>query len=790
MTLETRAQPLLGGALKDNTALKKLHLLKNRIGDTGAAAIGAALKVNNALTVLDLMSNNIGIVGATTIADALMENDVLQELRLFGNSIGDAGAVAFAEVLKVNSALTQLHLEWNNIGDAGAAAIAGTLTDNAVLTHLDLSWNTIGEKGATALAEALKFNSALTELRMTANNIGDAGAVAFAEALKFNSALTSLFLPNNTIGDNGAIAIAGALKINSALIHLSLAENNIENSNITATIDAYLERNKAMVKPTATATNNDVESKKSSTTVVVVLVLFAVISIASGLVYYYCPCHRNGEAPQPVPEDLGATVHHASVTNGGLAPVSLAGTHTNPVFEAAGADALTTTLPPPAWDQRNQPREVWSALLDGKPSGTFIIRKSRSGSTDGVVGTITVVKPGGDGFFNKQIRWAPKDHWNSSSGFRLDGSVHTHTSLPALITFYQNSLYFAQASKPDVPTELVVPNNNALYDAQDLSWRNENVPSEHNGIGAVHHQFHYDGTGSGAGAVADGHGSNAGTSEVNDDIDGIYVKCTPYNPLDQLASTETVKLITAAAKTAPYCKDDPVAVYREAMQVTRNHPHIGTVQRVGAPALTHEDIATMYMYTMDSDFYKALNRELSLSYGDEDATHNCAEHFLPYTKLMVAALGKLPLVQAKLWRGIPDKSCKECMGKNQAGDDVKVDDVVTWTSFTSCSTSPKELQSENFLGDVSGGQAVARTVFQIFAVSGVSINAYSAFPTEGEVIILPGSKFRVEKFTDGKKGVVEVRMRQIADQKKEKEGMQKQASVYLGFDIADATDDV
>ena len=219
------------------------------------------------------------------------------------------------------------------------------------------------------------------------------------------------------------------------------------------------------------------------------------------------------------------------------------------------------------------------------------------------------------------------------------------------------------------------------------------------------------------------------------------MKCTPYNPLDQLASTETVRLITAAAKTAPYCKGDPIAVYREAMQATRKHSHIGTVQRVGAPALTG-DIATMYMYTMDSDFYKALNRELRLSYGDEDATHNCAEHFLPYTKLMVAALGKLPpLVQAKLWRGIPDKSYKECMGKNQAGDDVKVDDIVTWTS-----------------GDESGGQAVARTAFQIFAGSGVSINAYSAFPTEGEVIIPPGSKFRVEKFTDGKKGVVEVRM--------------------------------
>ena len=169
---------------------------------------------------------------------------------------------------------------------------------------------------------------------------------------------------------------------------------------------------------------------------------------------------------------------------------------------------------------------------------------------------------------------------------------------------------------------------------------------------------------------------------------------------------------------------------------------------------------------MDSDFYKALNRELRLSYGDEDATHNCAEHFLPYTKLMVAALGKLPpLVQAKLLRGIPDKSYKECMGKNQAGDDVKLDDIVTWTSFTSCSTSPKELQSESFLGDESGGQAVARTAFQIFAGSGASINAYSAFPTEGEVIIPPGSKFRVEKFTDGKKGVVEVRMRQIADQR-------------------------
>jgi len=65
---------------------------------------------NSALKRLDLSGNMLGDAGAGWVADMLAANSTLQELSLEGNWIGREGAVEIADALPANSSLSLLHL--------------------------------------------------------------------------------------------------------------------------------------------------------------------------------------------------------------------------------------------------------------------------------------------------------------------------------------------------------------------------------------------------------------------------------------------------------------------------------------------------------------------------------------------------------------------------------------------------------------------------------------------------------------------------------------------------------
>lgn len=117
------------------------------------------------------------------------------------------------------------------------------------------------------------------------------------------------------------------------------------------------------------------------------------------------------------------------------------------------------TTPPSTWDQRGAPEETWKAILEGAPSGTFVVRTSNSAGSTGaageVVATISMVKQDGADHFNQRIVRTTGD--GGSESFRLKGSRHVHASLSALVAFYKDPMYFAQPGKPDVPAVLVEP---------------------------------------------------------------------------------------------------------------------------------------------------------------------------------------------------------------------------------------------------------------------------------------------------------------------------------------------
>jgi hypothetical protein len=99
------------------------------------------------------------------------------------------------------------------------------------------------------------------------------------------------------------------------------------------------------------------------------------------------------------------------------------------------------------------------------------------------------------------------------------------------------------------------------------------------------------------------------------------------------------------------------------------------------------------------------------------------ELWIPFLKLFVTALKKLPATTATVWRGV----------NNDAALKFVEGEVYTWWNITSCSLNINIARS--FL-DESG------TLFTIETIHGRDISEFSAVPDEKEVILMPGTRVR------------------------------------------------
>ena len=139
--------------------------------------------------------------------------------------------------------------------------------------------------------------------------------------------------------------------------------------------------------------------------------------------------------------------------------------------------------------------------------------------------------------------------------------------------------------------------------------------------------------------------------------------------------------------------------------------------------MTDDEAAAIQLYTQQCCLYPMLNATLRNHTHPENLTA-----FLPYLKLLLTALNKLPLVRAKVYRGMRGdfhETYNQLQGQ-----------VLRWWAFSS--TTAKESQAKSFIGDKG-----ERTFFTIDAI-GVDIAAFSAFPLEREVLLLPGTCLVVE----------------------------------------------
>ena len=171
--------------------------------------------------------------------------------------------------------------------------------------------------------------------------------------------------------------------------------------------------------------------------------------------------------------------------------------------------------------------------------------------------------------------------------------------------------------------------------------------------------------------------------------------------------------------------------------------------------LSVDEVAAIHLYTQESPFYSILNRGL------RERDRSKIKAFLPFLRLMMSGLHKIPMVAQTVYRGVrKDLASSFKKGKSMvwwsfssttgadlhyitSGGMPSVINCFDPSCFVSRSLmlgSIEVLQNPQFLGN-SG----TRTMFAITALSTIDVRRYSAFQSEeDERILMPGTCLVVE----------------------------------------------
>jgi hypothetical protein len=139
--------------------------------------------------------------------------------------------------------------------------------------------------------------------------------------------------------------------------------------------------------------------------------------------------------------------------------------------------------------------------------------------------------------------------------------------------------------------------------------------------------------------------------------------------------------------------------------------------------LNTNESAAIHLYTIqweepDVSLYTMLNSTL------RSERRESLKPWFHYLKLILTALYKLPSLKSVVWRGV----------RGNVSD--QYDDAHIWWGFSSCTESVEVM--EQFIG-----KSGVRTLFTIECINGKSIRAHSFYKKENEILLLPGSYFRV-----------------------------------------------
>ncbi|CAF1459055.1 unnamed protein product, partial [Didymodactylos carnosus] len=151
-----------------------------------------------------------------------------------------------------------------------------------------------------------------------------------------------------------------------------------------------------------------------------------------------------------------------------------------------------------------------------------------------------------------------------------------------------------------------------------------------------------------------------------------------------------------------------------------------------ADGLTRQESAAIRLYSMECDSDNVGAYVSLYSHLNETLKHADRAELRPwfrYLKLFLTAIAKLPPWSGGVvWRGVR---------KDQSNAYPQGTEAVWWT-FSSCTSALGVLESDFYSGKVG-----TRTLFGIETLNGRNIRNHSHFPTEDEIILLPGTHFEI-----------------------------------------------
>ncbi|CAF1551388.1 unnamed protein product, partial [Adineta ricciae] len=143
--------------------------------------------------------------------------------------------------------------------------------------------------------------------------------------------------------------------------------------------------------------------------------------------------------------------------------------------------------------------------------------------------------------------------------------------------------------------------------------------------------------------------------------------------------------------------------------------------------LTLDESVSIRLYSLQwIPSNKSLYNILNLTLRSKDIKQ--LKPWFRYLKLLLTALERLPTKYRTVYRGV----------KLDLHAGYHRRSVVEWWAFSSCSSRIGVLKHELFLGKTG-----ERTIFSIECESGKNIEKHSAFASETEIVLLPGTQFEV-----------------------------------------------
>jgi hypothetical protein len=213
----------------------------------------------------------------------------------------------------------------------------------------------------------------------------------------------------------------------------------------------------------------------------------------------------------------------------------------------------------------------------------------------------------------------------------------------------------------------------------------------------------------------------------------------PQRMLPPIQGYENMPLVSLEEAVHPLTSLVP-EVERMAWTVKQSHFQ-------GEHGLTDDESASVLLYTMEwepreKSFYIILNKTL------QEANRQLLKPWFLYLRLIMTALIKLPSDYNRLtvYRGVKlDLTAQYPKGQ-----------TVTWWGFSSCTMSVDVLNNEQFLG-----QNGTRTLFTIHCHSAKSIQQFSFYPEEEEVLLPPARQFQVMGCLNQGNGLQIIQLKEI-----------------------------